>query len=256
MQHTDLNITEEKNKISDKNQEITPDSNPSEETHASAHESSSHSSDISSDEISITSSQPPKSEPTVISSTFQQPIPTTTITSTSVTYLEPSRTASSSNSIMQHPKNIQSKTEDLFNFSEFERESDPFEKAELQTLNDMQELAAVFPQSSNTETSHTSGVPVVSNSNLSMRQQHPIETKNSMGMAQASAHQSVTNQINPNTHNYSQPPHSVPKEHPNPTGQFSSYYQPMQGNVISHQQSGGSFYTQGNELFTEITCYL
>ena len=251
IQHTDSNITEDKNKISDKTQEITSDSNHLEDTHVSAHESSSHSSNTSSEEISITST--PKSEPMAVASTFQQSIPTTTITSTSVTYLEPSRTTSSSNSIMQHPNIIQAKTEDLINFSEFERESDPFEKAELQTLNDMQELAAVFPQSNNTETTHTSGVPIVSNSNLSMRQQHLIESTNSLRMAQASSHQPVTHQTNQNTHNYPPTPHSVPKEHPNPTGQFSSYYQPMHGNVISHHHSGGNFYTQGKRLFTQIT---
>ena len=38
------------------------------------------------------------------------------------------------------------------NFSEFEREQDPFEKAELQTLNDMQQLAEVLQTSTATST--------------------------------------------------------------------------------------------------------
>lgn len=48
------------------------------------------------------------------------------------------------------------------NFSEFEAESDPFERAELQTLNDMQELAAVL-QTTSTNPTLTSSPSVMSN---------------------------------------------------------------------------------------------
>ena len=51
-----------------------------------------------------------------------------------------SNVSSSSSSIQQ--ESIKPSTN--INFSEFEAESDPFEKAELQTLNDLQELAAVL----------------------------------------------------------------------------------------------------------------
>lgn len=52
------------------------------------------------------------------------------------------------------------------NFSEFEAESDPFERAELQTLNDMQELAAVL-QTTSTNPTMTTSPSVISNSQAS-----------------------------------------------------------------------------------------
>lgn len=52
-------------------------------------------------------------------------------------------------------------------FSEFEAEKDPFEQAELQTINDMQELAAVL------QTTATNSFPTTSNPTYSMSSNFP-----------------------------------------------------------------------------------
>lgn len=62
-------------------------------------------------------------------------MPSVTQSTQSATSQQEPQAASSQTSV-KNPLNI--------NFSEFEAESDPFERAELQTINDMQELAAVL----------------------------------------------------------------------------------------------------------------
>ena len=222
----DANVSgESTNNNFNKEEEKVPDINACEETLALAQESTSHSSDASSEEISAASTQPAKSPSPMLSTCIvstQQSMSNMENTATSTAYLEPSRTTSSS--ILYNPNIKQPQiSEGLINFSEFENESDPFERAELQTLNDMQELAAVFPQINNIKPSVTSGVSI-SHSNITMDQQH---------------------RINQNTI-YSQAPHSIPTQSTaNAPGQFNSYYQGMHGNSLSQPQPVRTFYTQG-----------
>ena len=75
-------------------------------------------------------SEPPK--------VYHQVLPTSNENSTNIlpTSTDPDNQNLSNNPVVTKPLNI--------NFSEFEAESDPFEKAELQTIDDLQELAAIL----------------------------------------------------------------------------------------------------------------
>lgn len=80
--------------------------------------------------ISDFNPQPPK--------VYHQVLPTSNENSSNIlpTSTDPDNQNLSNNPVVTKPLNI--------NFSEFEAESDPFEKAELQTIDDLQELAAIL----------------------------------------------------------------------------------------------------------------
>ena len=87
------------------------------------------------------------------------------------------------------------------NFSEFEAESDPFERAELQTLNDLQELAAVLQTTS-----------------------QPSGFATSMSYSNASQQPQQQQQSTTTTYPYYQ--HPLPQHQPHQLNQF--YYQQQQ----------------------------
>ena len=159
----------------------------------------------------------------------------------SSSYLEPSRSNTSQLIPGNQRKSIP--TQGLINFSEFENEPDPFEKAELQTLNDMQELASVFPQSNNINTNVSSAASSTPNSSLGQGQQQYVQSKETI-MSSTSCKLPSANPATINTFQY--PP--FPQPPANPSAQFNPYLQTSQSNSISHPNSLGSFYTQGNEV--------
>ena len=163
------------------------------------------------------------------------------------TYLEPSR--SNATQLAHGSQSKPNTAHGLINFSEFESESDPFEKAELQTLNDMQELASVFPQSSSMSMNVSSGVSSSSGPSLSMGQHQYAQSKTSMMMSTAGNTVPVTNQLSNSNFQYSQfsnPMTRLPQT--NPPGQFNPFLQTSQGINIPHHQPTGSFYNQGRRL--------
>ena len=166
-----------------------------------------------------------------------EPISSFPVTSS---YLEPSR----NNTLQLIPSNQNKSipTQGLINFSEFENEPDPFEKAELQTLNDMQELASVFPQSNNINTNVPSAVSSNPNSSLGLGQQQYVQSKGSM-MSTTSNKLPSANQASINNFQYPQ----FPQPPANPSGQFNPYLHASQSNSSSHPNSAGSFYTQGKD---------
>ena len=178
----------------------------------------------------------------------QQPKSSTMAIVTTSGYLEPSRNPSILASVPQKSTNIYQASQPggLINFSEFERESDPFEKAELQTLNDMQELASVFPQPVGMNVATTSRTTTSSNTNVGIDQRQFIESNNSTTLASTSSQQSHINRTHQNTPQFSQAPHSMPiQQQPNPADHFNTYYQQLHSNSISQQQTMGSYYTPG-----------
>ena len=163
------------------------------------------------------------------------------------TYLEPSRSNATQLALGSQSK--PNTAHGLINFSEFESESDPFEKAELQTLNDMQELASVFPQSSSMSMNVSSGVSSSSGPSLSMGQHQYAQSKTSMMMSTAGNTVPITNQLSNSNFQYSQfsnPMTRLPQT--NPSGQFNPFLQTSQGINIPHHQPTGSFYNQGRRL--------
>ena len=159
------------------------------------------------------------------------------------TYLEPLR--NNGGQLAQENKSKPNVAQGLINFSEFESESDPFETAQLQTLNDMQELASVFPQSSTISSNVSTGVLSQSTSNVGQHQY--AQSKSSMVMSTAGNQVHATNQQAMNPFQYSQyshPGYGMPLV--NPSGQFNPFLQTSQGNDMHHPNSVGSFYNQGN----------
>ena len=211
-------------------------------------QSSSNSSEIS-QEVSAASTQPAKSlsristseskSETEKSSTSKAPI-------TCTSYLEPLRNTDPSSAMTIAgdksnllPVNVSS---GLINFSEFERECDPFERAELQTLNDMQELAAVFPHNLNVATADTLEQM---NSNSRVGQQ-TLQTSKTQSVNAASNSQIGV----PNLGDQSNPQHSQASNtmahqmSSNAANPYNSYYS-MQANSIRNQHPVGTYYNQG-----------
>ena len=162
------------------------------------------------------------------------------------TYLEPSR--SNATQLAHGSQSKPNTAHGLINFSEFESESDPFERAELQTLNDMQELASVFPQSSSMNTNVSSGVSSASGSSLGIGHHQYTKSKTPMMMSTAGNTAPVTNQVSNNNFQYSQfsnPMVRLPQtNHP---GQFNPFLQTSQGSNMPHHHPSGSFYNQGRK---------
>ena len=162
------------------------------------------------------------------------------------TYLEPSR--SNATQLAHGSQSKPNTAHGLINFSEFESESDPFEKAELQTLNDMQELASVFPQSSSMNMNVSSGVSSASGPSLGIGHHQYTKSKTPMMMSTAGNTAPVTNQISNNNFQYSQfsnPMARLPQtNHP---GQFNPFLQTSQGSNMPHHHPSGSFYNQGRK---------
>ena len=211
-------------------------------------QSNSNSSDIS-EKVSAASTQPVKSLSQISKSeskSEQQKSLTSTAPTTSCSYLEPLRNTHPSSAITivgdksnLLPVNISS---GLINFSEFERECDPFERAELQTLNDMQELAAVFPHNVNVTTAATLEQM---NTNSRVGQQ-PLQTSKSQSVNTTSNSQiGVSNpgdQINPQ---YSQASNTMAHQmSSNAANPYNSYYS-VQATSIRNQHPVGTFYNQG-----------
>ena len=162
------------------------------------------------------------------------------------TYLEPSR--SNATQLTHGSQSKPSTAHGLINFSEFESESDPFEKAELQTLNDMQELASVFPQSSSMSMNVSSGVSSASGPGLDIGQHQYTQSKTSMMMSTAGNTVPVTNQVSNNNFQYSQfsnPMVRLPQT--NPPGQFNPFLRTSQGSNLPHHHPTGNFYNQGRK---------
>ena len=162
------------------------------------------------------------------------------------TYLEPSR--SNATQLAHGSQSKPNTAHGLINFSEFESESDPFEKAELQTLNDMQELASVFPQSSSMNMNVSSGVSSASGPSLGIGHHQYTKSKTPMMMSTAGNTAPVTNQVSNNNFQYSQfsnPMARLPQtNHP---GQFNPFLQTSQGSNMPHHHPSGSFYNQGRK---------
>lgn len=166
---------------------------------------------------------------------------------TTTAYLEPF--SNSALPLSRGNQKISNPAHGLINFSEFENESDPFEKAELQTLNDMQELASVFPQSNSIYTSGPAVATSISIINSSVEQQPYAQSKSSMMMSTAVNNVQATNQATINTFQYAQYSQPLPRlPQPNHSGQFNPYIQTSQGNSISHPNSVGNFYSPGTNL--------
>lgn len=113
------------------------------------------------------------------------------------------------------------------NFSEFEAESDPFEKAELQTLNDLQELAAVlqttvtnFPTSSSASVYSTPAIHNATSSAMTSVTSNP--TASIPGPPRYAYYPPPSNMHHPPNPYYYQPHHPRPAHLP-PT------YFPYQG---------------------------
>ena len=225
----------------DKHKETTPEDNLGQE-------STSNSINTTPEAVSALSKQTedlPSTNPSQNNDSYQKApissIPTTTA------YLEPFR-----NSALQSNQGNQSKSnpaQGLINFSEFENESDPFEKAELQTLNDMQELASVFPQSNSTYTNSPADATSTSITNSSVEHQPYSQSKSSMMISTAGSNVQATNQSTLNAFQYAQYSQQLPRlSQANHVGQFNPYIQTSQGNSISHPNSVGSFYSPGTNL--------
>ena len=221
--------------------------NPAEKP-APLQQSSSNSSDIS-DEVSAASTQPAKSLSQISTSeskSEQQKSLTSTAPITSSSYLEPLRNTHPSSAMTIAgdksdllPVNISS---GLINFSEFERECDPFERAELQTLNDMQELAAVFPQNVNVATPATLEQR---NSNSRVGQQTLQTSKNQSLNATSNSQIGVSNPGDQSTPQYSQASNTMAHQmSSNAANPYSSYYS-MQATGIRNQHPVGTYYNQG-----------
>ena len=211
-------------------------------------QSSSNSSDIS-EEVSAASTQPANSLSPISageSKSEQQKSSTSTAPITSSSYLEPLRNTHPSSAMAIAadksnllPVNISS---GLINFSEFERECDPFERAELQTLNDMQELAAVFPHNVNVATAAT---PEQMNSNSRVGQQ-PLQTPKTQSVNATSNSQIGVSNIGDQSHpQYSQASNTMAHQmSSNAANPYNSYYS-MQATSIRNQHPVGTYYNQG-----------
>ena len=162
------------------------------------------------------------------------------------TYLEPSR--SNATQLAHGSQSKPNTTHGLINFSEFESESDPFERAELQTLNDMQELASVFPQSSSMSMNISSGVSSAPGPSLGIGHHQYTQSKTSMMMSTAGNTVPVTNQVSNNNFQYSQFSNQMARlpqtNHPE---QFNPFLQTSQGSNMPHHHPSGSFYNQGRK---------
>ena len=219
--------------------------------------SSSHSSNISSEELPAVSTQPAQSPPQAASINFAsqpQSSPETsslqTIPTTTGGYLEPSRNTQASIAAPEGNQNnlLTIAPGNIINFSEFERESDPFEKAELQTINDMQALAAVFPQTSNYKNSDA-GIPSTSTSTVNINQVYnSVQSNRHPTVVTSGNQQSATGAFSQQgTFQYSQQPLAqaiakVPTTHS--SAQYNTYYQqPHTGSMP--QQPLGNYYSQG-----------
>ena len=209
-------------------------------------DSSSQSSDAFSEDSSPASIQPAKLPSPGISANIatSQPLSITPVTNTTTSYLEPSRNISSpsTTALGGNPHSTSIIHAGLINYSEFEREPDPFEKAELQTLNNMQELAAVFPQSS--IKTNNSYVPNMSNATLGIDQRYMMQSQNSSGgITTGNQQQTASSQINQGNFHYSQPQASVSTVTTTIPGPF---YQQTNITSAAHLQTLGHFYPQGN----------
>ena len=194
-------------------------------------------------ESSVVASQPDNqnssenNEPNLKVSTSSIPV---------ATYLEPSR--SNATQLVHGSQSKPNTAQGLINFSEFESESDPFEKAELQTLNDMQELASVFPQSSSMSMNVSSGASSVSGRTLDIGQHQYSQSKTPMMMSTAGNNVPVTNQVPTNHFQYSQFHNPIPRlPQTNNPGQFNPYLQTSQGSNMPHHHPTGNFYNQGRK---------
>ena len=232
---------EKTNSAIDNHKETTPEDNLGQE-------STSNSTNTTPEAVTALSKQTedlPSTNPSQNNDSYQKApissIPTTTA------YLEPFR-----NSALQSNQGNQSKSnpaQGLINFSEFENESDPFEKAELQTLNDMQELASVFPQSNSNYTNAPADATSISTTNSSVEHQPYSQSKSSMMVSSAGNNLQATNQATLNAFQYAQYSQQLPRlSQANHVGQFNPYIQTSQGNSISHPNSVGSFYSPGKSL--------